>query len=84
MLLENEINQLFSRFIPGQHFHGNSDAETRRQSRNEHTVPLAQILESKVAQKHEDRGTRKLAVAARIALATEVGPPPLTPRSVSR
>ncbi len=80
MLLEYEINQLFSRFVPGQNYQGSTDAEARRMSRNEHTVPLAQILESKVSQKHEDRGVRKLAAAARIALATEVGPPPLTPR----
>jgi len=80
MLLENEINQLFSRFMPGQQYHANSDAETRRVSRSEHSVPLAQVLESKVSQKHEAKETRRLAVAARIALATEVGPPPLTLR----
>ncbi len=85
MLLENEITHLFSRLFTGidSDLH-RRDAQTGRTARSEHSVPLMQIVENKVSQRHTVTGARKLAVAARIALASEVGPPPLTPTSFSR
>ena len=82
MQLGNEITRAFSRLFSSLDSKDNNH-DAYRSNCDERRVPLMHIVESKVSQRQPGK-ERKLAVATRIALASEVGPPPLTPAAIRR
>ncbi len=81
MILGTEINNFFSRLFSSENSNQNQSYRTSAQA--DYRLPLMQVVEKKLSQKSV-AGTREFeqkpfTAASRIALASEVGPPPLTP-----
>lgn len=81
MFLGNEINNLFSKLFASASSNQTRYCQTGPQA--DYRLPLMQIVEKKVSQKSLAGGTglekKSFSMDSRMALASEVGPPPLTP-----
>ncbi len=81
MFLGTEINNVLSKLFSSAN--ANQERHRRRTLHEERSLPLMQIVEKKVSQRSLAGGTglekKSFSVASRMALASEVGPPPLTP-----
>ena len=83
MLLGIEINDFFSKlFAASGAKNGSQNAYERRVARNEHSVPLMQIVEHRVSQRKKE--ARMTKAGSNATFANEVGPPPLTPATMHR
>ncbi len=81
MFLGFEINRVFEKLFSSANVR--QERHLQRVASEEHRMPLMQIVEKRVSQRQRVQNTGReretVSVASRMVLASEVGPPPLTP-----